>query len=188
MIIIGITGTLGAGKGTIVDFLVKNKNFKHYSVREFLMKEIKKRGLEASRDTMTEVANNLRAIHSPSYIVEELYKEATNNGQNCVIESLRTPGEITSLRNKDNFYLFAVDAKPKERYARITQRLSETDNVSYETFIANENREMESKDENKQNIKRCIEMADFTFENNGNIDELNSKVNDVINLILEKHE
>ena len=33
MIIIGITGTLGAGKGTIVDYLVKQKGFVHYSVR-----------------------------------------------------------------------------------------------------------------------------------------------------------
>ena len=37
MKIIGITGTIGAGKGTIVDYLVKQKNFKHYSVRNFLI-------------------------------------------------------------------------------------------------------------------------------------------------------
>ena len=35
MIIIGITGTIGAGKGTIVELLIK-KGFKHYSVRDFL--------------------------------------------------------------------------------------------------------------------------------------------------------
>ena len=33
-IIIGITGTLGAGKGTVVEYL-KKKSFKHYSVRSF---------------------------------------------------------------------------------------------------------------------------------------------------------
>ncbi len=42
--IIGVTGTLAAGKGTIVKLLLE-KNFKHYSVREFLIKEIEKRGL-----------------------------------------------------------------------------------------------------------------------------------------------
>jgi dephospho-CoA kinase len=40
--IIGITGTLGAGKGKIVEFL-KEKGFEHYSVREYLTQEIKKK-------------------------------------------------------------------------------------------------------------------------------------------------
>lgn len=39
MHIIGITGTLGAGKGTIVEYLKDKKGFAHFSVREFL-KEI----------------------------------------------------------------------------------------------------------------------------------------------------
>ena len=40
MNIIGITGTIGAGKGTIVDYLVKEKGYVHYSVREFLAEEV----------------------------------------------------------------------------------------------------------------------------------------------------
>lgn len=43
MLVIGITGTLGAGKGTIVDYLVDSKGFAHYSVRAYLIEEIKKR-------------------------------------------------------------------------------------------------------------------------------------------------
>ena len=39
MITIGITGTLGAGKGTIVEYLQKEKGFSHYSVRAFLTDE-----------------------------------------------------------------------------------------------------------------------------------------------------
>ena len=58
--IIGITGTLGAGKGTIVECLLE-KGFKHYSVREFLVEEICKRGLEVNRNSMVLVANELRA-------------------------------------------------------------------------------------------------------------------------------
>ena len=61
MIIIGITGTLGAGKGTIVDYMVNNLNFVHYSVRGFISEEIKRRGLEVNRDNLTAVANDLRA-------------------------------------------------------------------------------------------------------------------------------
>ena len=60
MIIIGITGTLGAGKGTIVDFLTKNKRFEHFSARALIVEEIEKRGLENNRNNMVVVDNDLR--------------------------------------------------------------------------------------------------------------------------------
>ena len=109
MNIIGITGTLGAGKGTIVDYLVKNKGFVHCSVRAYLIEEITKRGMEVNRDSMVIVANGLRASHSPSFIVEELYHIAAKHQVNCVIESIRTPGEAVALSSKGGFCLIAVD-------------------------------------------------------------------------------
>ena len=89
MKIIGITGTLGAGKGTIVDYLVDKMGYIHFSVRAYLIEEIKKRGLVVNRDSMTNVANELREKHSPSFIIEELYKKATELGRNSIIESRR---------------------------------------------------------------------------------------------------
>lgn len=176
MKVIGITGTLGAGKGTIVEFLMREKGFAHYSVRGFLIKEIRKRGLEVNRDSMVLVANDLRANNSPSFIVEELYREAVQSGRDCVIESIRTPGEVDALRRLDNFILVAVDAEPKLRYARINQRGSETDQIDFGTFLANEAREMNSDDPNKQNLKRCIEMADVVVLNNETVDALHREL------------
>lgn len=176
MKIIGITGTLGAGKGTVVEYLVEKLGYKHYSVRSFLIQEIEKRKLPVNRDSMTEVANELRAVHSPAYIIEELYKEAKKSGANSIIESIRTPGEIFFLKEQGNFILLAIDADPKLRYERVVLRGSETDKISFETFLSNERREYVTKDPNKQNLSKCIELADYVLQNDGSIDDLNSQI------------
>lgn len=172
MLIIGITGTLGAGKGTVVEYLVKKKGFDHYSVRAFLLKEIRRRELPENRDSMVMVANELRARHGPSYVTDQLYYEAALKGKNCIIESIRTPGEIDSLREKGSFFLFAVDADPQLRYQRIVARSSETDKITYKIFLENEDREMSDTDPNKQNLKACIRQADFVFNNDGSKEDL----------------
>ena len=180
MIIIGITGTIGAGKGTIVDFLT-GKGFVHYSVRAFITEELNRRGIAVNRDNMVVVANEMRAKNSPSFIIEQLYLQASESNQNCIIESIRTIGEVEQLRKFENFCLFAVDANPELRYQRIKGRNSETDQISYDVFIENEKREMTSDDMNKQNLSKCISMADYIIENNGTIDELNVKVEKILN-------
>jgi dephospho-CoA kinase len=180
MKIIGITGTLGAGKGTIVDYLLKEKGFSHFSVRHFLLGEIRKRNLPENRDSMVVVANELRRLNSPSFITDQLYLQAISSGTNAVIESIRTPGEIDSLRHTGNFYLFAVDSDPKTRFERIKKRNSETDQIDFSTFIQNEQREMNSTDPNSQNLQKCREMADFVFLNDGTINELYEKVKAVL--------
>lgn len=183
--IIGITGTLGAGKGSIVDIL-KAKGFNHFSARALIVEEILKRGLPVNRDSMVLVANDLRKNKSPTYISEELYARAIKFSGNSVIESLRTPLEVEILRKKDNFYLVSVDADSKLRYQRIKIRGSETDNISYEKFLDDEKREFNSKEAHKQNICSCMTMADFKIINNGSMEDLNKEVDRVYQEINKK--
>ena len=183
MIIIGITGTPGAGKGTIVEYFIREKGFAHYSVRAYLLHLIREKGLPENRDSMFNLANQLRAIHGPSYVTDQLYEQAVLAGKDCIIESIRTPGEVESLRTKGLFFLLAVDADPEVRYQRIILRQTETDNVSRKTFFENEEREISTNDPNKQNLRKCISMADYILMNNGTKEELADQLEEVLEKI-----
>ena len=183
MHIIGITGTLGAGKGTIVSYLVTHHGYAHYSVRSLLTSEIRARGLPVDRDSMVVVANDLRRSHTPSYLVECLYEQAHAEGRDAVIESIRTPGEVSALRSRPDFVLFAVDASPRRRYRRILQRGSDTDRIGYDEFLAQERREMTSEDPHQQNLSACMGMADYSFTNDSDTQSLYRQVEEALEAI-----
>jgi len=183
--IIGVTGTLGSGKGTVVEYLAK-RGFKHYSVREFLTREILKRGLVVNIDSMVMVANDLRERFGAGYIIEKLIERAKENGGDSIVESIRTLGEVDALREERDAVLFAVDADIDKRYFRISGRASETDNLSFDEFVAQERRQINSDDPGRQNLRGCISRADYVFHNNGTVEELHRQVEEALKNIIDR--
>ena len=180
MKIIWITGPQAAGKWEIVNYLVEKKWFAHYSVRWFLTEEIKKRWLPLNRDSMREVANDLRANYWPSYITDQLFIQAQQSSKDAIIESIRAIWEVESLKRNSDFILLAVDADQKLRFERATARKSESDFVSLEKFKEQEKLENENSDPSKQNILACINMADFIVNNDWNIEDLHKQLDEII--------
>ena len=174
-LILGITGTNGAGKGTVVEYLVKQKGFKHFSASGLITEEIIKRKMPVNRDNMILVGNDLRVKNGAGYIAEELIKRASNNKNDSIIESIRILSEIDKLREKGGI-LLAVDADQKLRYKRILLRGGDKDKVSLEQFVAQEKLEMKSNDQNKQNLLACIKETNYLIENNGTFEELNREI------------
>ena len=173
--IIGITGTNGAGKGTVVDYLVNQKGFTHYSGRAFIAEEIKKRGLPVNRDNLNVVGNDLRKTHGPGYIAEQQFARAQAKGEHAVIESLRAVGEAEFLKSRGAL-IWGVDADRKTRYERAVLRGSETDRVSFEEFCAQEDRELSQTAKYDMNVFGVMQMADVVLTNDGTQEELFAQV------------
>ena len=187
MIIIGITGTLGSGKGTVVKHLVGKYGFRHFSASDFIVDELTLRGMPKTRDNMLMVANELRAKYSPSYIVESLFQQAKEYGGNSVIESIRAIGEVKALKSKPGkFFLLAVDADQKLRYQRVRGRKSSKDFISFEKFQEDEKAEMNDPDPAKLNLSACITMADALITNDSTPDRLRSEVDRIATPLLAK--
>jgi dephospho-CoA kinase len=185
--IIGITGTIAAGKGTVSKYLEEVHKFKHLSVRKYLIEELIRidndilTEEDVTRDDMVELANELRSKHGPDFIVRELYKQATNY-PNSIIESIRTVGEVLALREMPDFILLAIDAPLELRYERTKTRKGLTDNITFEQFVEEEGREMESDDIGKQNLSACISLADRVITNDGSQEELKKEIDKTLKL------
>ncbi len=179
--IIGITGMLGAGKGVSAEYLA-SKGLLHYSIRNFLASELNRRGIPASRSALIDLGNELRAVFGPGYIVGKLQKGIPDN-RDAVIESIRAVGEIESLRQNPDFQLVAVTTDARIRYERLRQRNQEIDQISFEEFLGYQKRESVSGNPGEQNLLRCLEMADYTITNNGDLSTLHHAWDDLLSTI-----
>lgn len=173
--IIGITGSFGAGKGVVADYLVQKKGFAHFSARGFITEEIKKRGLPVNRDSMIEVANDLRAHGGPTFIFEQLITQAKAYGKDAVVESIRAVAEVRYTKEQGGIVL-GIDAEPKIRYERALQRGSETDKVLFKEWCEQEVRESNPDDPTKQDIFGALKESDYIIQNTGGIEELHQKI------------
>lgn len=175
--IIGVTGTDGAGKGAAVDFLVRKRSCQHFSSRSVIETEVHARGLEPTREHLRLVANDLRQKFGNDVLVARALERIAAEAVPCaVIESIRTLAEAETLRAAGGV-LLAVDADPKERYRRISGRKSATDNITYEAFVAQEQIEMNDTDPHGMQKAAVMQSADHTIMNNGSMRTLWQKMN-----------
>lgn len=178
--LIGITGTDGAGKGAVVSYLVEKKGFVHYSARAILEEEFKRRGIESNRVNMRFLANELRAKHGNDYVVSYFLKKiAEEKPKDAVIESIRATAEVETLKANDGV-LLAVDADRLLRYERITGRRSSSDKVTFDEFVAHEELEMNDPDPNGMQKAEVIKMADHTIMNDGTMEELRVQIEEFL--------
>lgn len=169
--IIGLTGTNGAGKDTAAEYLSKKLGFQHFSVREYIVREIYRHKEKVDRDTTRKYGNKICQEHGSGFIVEQLYVQALAAKTDAVIESIRRIGEADFIIDH-GATLIAIDAAPEIRYERIRRRNSQTDQVSYETFLEQERAEMASVNPYEQNVGAVVQMAHHRIINNGSLEEL----------------
>jgi|CXWL01.1.fsa_nt_gi dephospho-CoA kinase len=180
--IIGVTGTLGAGKGSVVKYLVEKRGYSYLSVTGFMKSVAQTRGINIDRMTYHNIANEYRA-QGATALQKAVIEDGEQRGvtENFVIEAQHTPEEVRFIQGIGG-KVFAVDAEIAIRYGRIIKRGGDKDSTTFEEFKEHEELELSPKDGSSNNLIEALKSADFSIENNGTLEELHQQ----IELVLER--
>jgi dephospho-CoA kinase len=169
--IIGITGTDGAGKGTVVEYLC-SRGFTHYSSSGFIQEEVERQGLSVTRNQLRLTGNELRAKHGNDVVVKTaLARALADKKEHIIIESIRALAEAVYIQEHGGV-LLAIDADLQVRYERVQRRRSHKDQVTFEEFVNHETLERNDPDPHGMQKAAVAARADYTIHNNGTVAEL----------------
>jgi len=180
--IIGLAGTFGSGKGTVVEYL-KNKGFVQYSSSKLLGELVEREGNPKTRAYLSPMATRLQQEY-PGGVVEKNYREKflVENPHNAVFESIHRQSEANFLRNVGGF-IIGIDADLESRYARtVLRNEGEKDRQGFEDFKKQIRIEEEGGGDHSRdnNIRAVINSADAILFNNGTLEELHAQVDTVL--------
>jgi len=175
--IVGLTGKNASGKGEAADYL-KEKGFSYFSLSDELREEAKERGVETTRESMIRLGNQLREEFGANYLAGKINEKIDGVGE-VVVDSIRNLEEIKELRKNKSFILVGVDAPVEERFERAVKRGRAGDAETLEEFKELEQRE-NLKNKTGQQLDECLKVADKLIVNDGSLEELHKKIDQLI--------
>jgi len=169
--LIGLTGTNASGKGEAAAFFM-GQGFAYYSQSDVIRDELRRKGLEPTRDNLIREGNDLRQRFGPDIMARRVMEKVSVDS---IVDSIRNPSEIEYWRRQPNFVLLAIDAPVEVRYQRALARGRDESVTSLEEFTAKEDEE-KTRDRNAQQLETCMRMADFVIRNEGTLEEFRKKL------------
>ena len=181
--LIGLTGRNAAGKGEVAEHLQK-KSFSYCSLSDVIRDEIHSNGGKLTRENLINMGNKLRSQFGASILAQRVLAKTQNNNH-YVIDSIRNPAEVEVLKHGGHFRLLTVKADAKIRFQRIKERNREGDPLSYNNFLALEEKEAVG-NVNSQTLSAVEALADHTLENNQSLQELHDTVDKLLIQLLKE--
>ena len=167
--LIGLTGRNASGKSTLVGWF-SDKGLRSVSCSDSIRSWLRDQGVETTRDALIEGGRQLRREGGAGVLAEMLLEIL--DGEDAVVDSIRTPAEVEALRSRGDFTLIEVRADEGSRWERMVGRGRDGDPMEKEAFLRQEAEEAKASDEAGQALDATAEMADITIHNDGSISDL----------------
>jgi dephospho-CoA kinase len=183
-IIIGIAGNIGAGKGTITEYLVEKHSAKKMRYSKILADILERLYLDYNRDNLNTIAEGLRSMFGEDVLSEVLEKDIREiEAEVVVFDGIRKKKELDYFKNKmNNFFFIFVDAPFEIVAERIINRQEKTDDQE-QTVEKLKVRQQQASDKDVPNLKQ---YADFVVDNGGELEGTYEQVKQIIKKIKNK--
>jgi dephospho-CoA kinase len=184
--IIGLVGEKGAGKGTVSEHLIKNYSAEHFGTSNILKRTVSDLHLPLTRDNFIKLALVLKEGFGASIVIDSLIEDIETKSQADLViaDGIRMHDDVKPFKEKygDNFFLFYVTADIKIRYERTKARKEKIgeDKMTFEEFLAEEARLTEV------SIHEVGRQADFTINNDGDLENFTKQIDAAMAKILKK--
>lgn len=178
--ILGLTGTMCAGKGEVVKYL-KNKDFEHYVYSDILKEIAKQRNIEPTRENLQKLGNDIKKESKNLGILSKKMLKKIKTDKS-VVDGIRNVDEIKELRKQKKVYIIGVAAPQRLRFKRLKKRNREGDPKTFSEFKRLDNLENRGKTKG-QEISKCLKMANFIINNNGSLEKLDNEIEKILQTI-----
>jgi dephospho-CoA kinase len=179
-IIIGFTGLIASGKEVSKKYLEKKYQATSFKFSTVLREALDCLGLEQSRDNLIALSTWSRQTFGEDLLAKALAnKVKASERPLIVVDGIRRLADIEYLKIIPGFHLIAIDADSKIRYQRSVLRNENPGDAekTYEHFLADHQRETEI------TIPEIMAQAEYTLDNNGSFEELETQIDKIITQI-----
>jgi len=151
MEVIGLMGTIGAGKGTVAEYLEKNYGFKTITMGDLVREEADRRGIDyrtdEGRKELQNLSEDMKNENGRDYwMIKTIEKIEEMGWDRAVIDGIREPSEADGYKEKLGVEkkIILVDADAELRFKRMKEKRNRPgDPQTLEEFREQEKREWE---------------------------------------------
>lgn len=177
-IILGLSGMLAAGKGTITEYLKNKYQAVNFRFSDPFRETLEIYDLDVSRENMQKLSTLMRQHFGEDVLAKAMTKKAKHASDGLiVIDGVRRFTDIENLIKLPEFHLVAIKVDQKIRFERCVNRKENIGDatMTFDEFCVKEAAEAESQ------IPAVMAHAEFAVDNNGTMEDLQKQIDEILN-------